>query len=174
MGIPRTRHTPLFSFPLFAADRIFSLIRHSFLSSIPTSKTKRTIAVPTIEHLTRITTRGILPSLPPLTNIALELLPATATQRPVWERRVARWAGACGCSLSTVVFVSVATTFFALHALAHLDISLGRIPKPVLWVLIGLAAATITKLGVVLYARSALMKLHRTIATAAFRKVDIQ
>jgi len=172
MRIPRITRTPQSGLLPLAADRLVSLIHHSFLSSIPESKTERTIAIPTIEHLTRITTRGILPSLPPRTNIALELLPSTFAKRPIWERQVTRWAEACGCSLSAAVFVFVVATFAALHKLAHLDISSSRVLLPVLWVLIGLAAATIIKLGVIVYARYALIELHRDIAAA--EKLDIR
>jgi hypothetical protein len=128
------------------------------------------VRVRTIEQLSRITDRGLNPTLPPQARVTLDLVPAIVAQRPVWERQVARWASACGCRTSAATSLIIAGLFALFHTIGRVDVASVHLPQVIAWILGVLGVAVTSKLVLIIYARHVLSKLHKSIAVVADTK----
>lgn len=124
------------------------------------------VVVHDLSELTRITRRGIAPSIPRGAQVMLDLLPEDLPARSGWERAVGRWASACGCEQSGLAFPLVIFALMALH-LAGINLGLGYLPVVVWWIAAGLIVSITAKAGVVVVARHSLAKLLTDISIAA-------
>lgn len=122
----------------------------------------RIVEVASFDALTRITRRGIEPTVPPRALVRLTFLKEGAARSRA-EVRLGRYGRACGCTAAGVIALTVLMVLVVGRFGFHVGFTLFDLPWAVDCVVAACGLAVIGKLVVLLHARAQLSRLHRSV-----------
>jgi hypothetical protein len=148
---------------LYSRSRL-ALLRSLFRRGV--APKAHVVIVSNLVDLSRITQRGLAPSLPPGSRVQLALLQGSEPERPDWEHALSHHAAACGCEWAAVALALVMAALIAVDIAVDVTIALPGLPVVASWAVIGAFTVLVAKATALYLARRSLNHLHAKIATA--------